>query len=380
MSYTFKRYDRHNIGELDWPDTEYGCYAKRYFLPFMEQTAEHFIGNVRTRIEVVTIDGLPVPITINEEEYGNSYVSSPYTHYVSYAREELALLNNKLLEGILGITLSGVGILLRRARFNRVVQINNWLLSTNLYPGIDGEELTALLDYLARQFPGYALMYRSLCEETGRRRLEKLQQYGCKLVPSRQIYLLRHPVGSKARWLLKRDRALIAKHGYQVVPPHEFADADIPRIVELYSLLYIEKYSTHNPHFTEAYIRLALESRTLCLYGLRKEGRLDGVLGYYSREGAMTAPLFGYDTALPQTTGLYRMLSAVLIGLAEKHGTLLHESSGVGQFKRNRGAAAAIEVSAVYDRHLPWLTRICWTVLDKLLNRVGVPLMQKLKL
>lgn len=185
---------------------------------------------------------------------------------------------------------------------------------------------------------------------------------------------------SKARWLVKRDRKLLAKHGYTEVGPEEITQEDIPRIVELYRLLYIDKYSAYNPQFTEAYIALALERRTLQIYGLRKEGRLDAVLGFYEREGAMTAPLFGYDTSLPQSLGLYRMLSAVLIGLAGSRELLLHESSGVGQFKRNRGAAGATEYSAVYDRGTSLLNRCGWSILELLLRRIGMPLIQRLKL
>ncbi|WP_309242084.1 GNAT family N-acetyltransferase [Paenibacillus sp. S150] len=179
---------------------------------------------------------------------------------------------------------------------------------------------------------------------------------------------------------MKRDRALLDKHGYTVEGHDLIAEEDIPRIVELYELLYIHKYSEHNPRFTGAYIRLALEKRTLHLYGLRKNGRLDAVLGFYSREGAMTAPLFGYDTSLPQSLGLYRMLSAVLVDLAASRGQLLHESSGVGQFKRNRGAVAAAELSAVYDKGTALLNRCSWSFLGLLLRRVGMPLIQKLKL
>lgn len=125
-----------------------------------------FIDNVSTTVKVLTIDGLPVPITVNEADYDNSYVCSPYTHYVSYAREELALLNNRMLERLLSLMLSGMGWMLRQARFNRVVQVNNWLLSTNLYPALSTEQLTAILDYLRQTYPGYTLMYRSLSRET----------------------------------------------------------------------------------------------------------------------------------------------------------------------------------------------------------------------
>lgn len=338
------------------------------------------LPKVRTAVKVVAVDGLPIPISVNEAEYANSYVCSPYTHYVSYAHEELALLNNRLLEGTLAALLRGMGHLLRTARFNRVVQVNNWLLSTNLYPPVNPDQLLKVLDFLRCEYPGYTILFRSLSQETSGPIMDALSSYGCKWVPSRQIYLLQHPAGSKAKWLVKRDRALLDKHGYTVEGPDQITEEDIPRIVELYELLYIDKYSEHNPKFTAVYIRLALEKRTLHVHGLRKNGRLDAVLGFYSREGAMTAPLFGYDTSLPQSTGLYRMLSAVLIDLADSRGELLHESSGVGQFKRNRGAVAATEFSAVYDKGTSWLNRSGWAFLGLLLRRVGIPLIQKLKL
>ncbi|QUL58182.1 GNAT family N-acetyltransferase [Paenibacillus tritici] len=375
------QYDSDSVARLDWPDTEYGQYAREYLTPLMERGAQPFIANVSTTVKVLTVDGLPVPITVNETDYTNSYVCSPYTHYVSYAREELALLNNRMLEGLLSFMLTGIGRVLRQARFNRVIQVNNWLLSTNLYPALSAEQLTEILDYLRHTYPGYTLMYRSLSRETSGEFIDRLQAYGCKLVPSRQIYLLQPDTsGSKARWLVKRDRSLLAKHGYTEVSPEEITPEDIPRIVELYRLLYIDKYSAHNPQFTEAFIALALERRTLKVHGLRREGRLDAVLGFYEREGAMTAPLFGYDTGLPQSLGLYRMLSAVLIGLAASRELLLHESSGVGQFKRNRGAAGATEYSAVYDRGTSLLNRCGWSLLELLLRRIGMPLIQKLKL
>ncbi|MHA6529990.1 GNAT family N-acetyltransferase [Paenibacillus sp. BAC0078] len=380
MKIRIVQYDREHIGELEWPDTEYGRYARQYILPLMEHPPEHFIANVRTTVKVVVVEGIPVPITVNAADYANSYVCSPYTHYVSYAREELILLNNRPLQAALSCLLYGVGALFRRARFNKVVQVNNWLLSTNLHPAVSPDQMMEVLDFLRREYPGYTILYRSLSRETSGTMIEALREYGCKLVPSRQIYLLQHPTGSKARWLVKRDRALLDKHGYTVQDQGEITAEDIPRIVELYELLYIHKYSLHNPQFTEAFIRLALEQRTLHIYGLRKNGRLDAVLGFYSREGVMTAPLFGYDTALPQPLGLYRMLSAVLIDIAERDGLLLHESSGVGQFKRNRGAVAATELSAVYDKGTSWLNRSGWSFLELLLRRIGMPLIQKLKL
>jgi hypothetical protein len=188
---------------------------------------------------------------------------------------------------------------------------------------------------------------------------------------------------SKARWLLKRDFGLLERHGYIARELHaedELSGAEVARIVELYNALYLTKYSLNNPMFNERFMRLALRRGNLRLVVLQKDGRIDAVLGYFCRNGVMTTPVFGYDTTLPQEVGLYRMLSVVLFHIARENRHLLNASSGAAEFKRNRGAVGVIEYSAVYDKHLPFHRRLCWSVLWVLLEKIGVPLTLKYKL
>ncbi|TNJ68007.1 GNAT family N-acetyltransferase [Paenibacillus hemerocallicola] len=374
-------YDRESIGTFAWPQTEDGLYARSYLLPLLERHSETFVANVRTRLYVLAVDDLVLPVTVNEREYDNSYVCSPYTHYVSYAKEELVLLRSRPIRKLLAGMLDGIGLLLRGGQINRAVQVNNWLLSTNLYPRLESRQLEAIVSFLRGRFPQHAVLFRSLDGATNAPLLETLSGMGGTMVPSRQIYVLEPDrMNAKARWLVKRDFALLGKHGYEIVGPDGLTEHDAPRIVELYNALYLEKYSLHNPHFSVELIRLALLEGMLQLHALRREGRIDAVLGYYRRGGIMTTPLFGYDTTLPQETGLYRMLSAVLIGIAARNGLLLHESSGAARFKRNRGAVADIEYMAVFDKHLPARRRWGWNVLASVLRRIGIPIMRKYKL
>jgi hypothetical protein len=187
---------------------------------------------------------------------------------------------------------------------------------------------------------------------------------------------------AKARWLVKRDFTLLESNGYEVIPHQKLSAADLPRLVQLYRALYLEKYSFYNPQFGERFFELAWKEKLLHFHALRHSatGRIDAVLGYFCRNGIMTTPVFGYDTSLPQKTGLYRMLSAVLLDIAKENGHLLHESSGAAEFKRNRGAVSEIEYSGVYDAHLPAYRRAGWSLLQHILNRYGVPLMKKFKL
>ncbi|MFW5433424.1 GNAT family N-acetyltransferase [Paenibacillus apiarius] len=379
-------YDATNIDGLPWPNDEEGQAAKAWIEPWIRQGPERYVDNIQTRMMALVIDGQYVlPITVNEQEYDNAYVCSPYTHYVSYAKQELGMLKQPLLERPLAWLLSGIGYGMKLARCNRVVNVNNWLLSTNLYPRMTPEHVLAIIAMLQARFPDYAIVFRSLNRRYYPELCRSLEEAGCALVPSRQIYCLdtrdSSTQNAKARWLIKRDEGLLAKHGYEAVPHNELAPADIPRFVQLYNLLYIDKYSPCNPQFNELFFTHALAEKTLRFVALRTAGgRIDGILGYFCRGGILTTPIFGYDTALPLETGLYRMLSAVLFREAQRLGMQWNESSGAAQFKRNRGAAGHWEYSAVMDRHLPAYRRSCWSFISLVANRIGVPLMERHKL
>jgi hypothetical protein len=350
----------------------------------MREGTDRFIRNANTTLLLLRTDELALPVTVNEGEYDNTYVCSPYTHYIRYAKRELELLRRPSLERSLSVLLDVMGYWMRKSHLNRVVHVNNWLLSTNLFPRISGEQLKDVVTALRGHFPEHAIVIRSLCPSLHRDIIAALRAAGCKLVPSRQIYLYRSNDSAfgnaKSRWLLKRDYELAARNGYEFASAADITDEDLPRIAKLYAMLYLDKYSYDNPQFAEAFIRLAKQTGVLTLCGLRKNGRLDAAMGYFSRNGVMTTPMFGYDTTLPQSVGLYRMLSACLIRQARESGHLLHESAGAAEFKRNRGAMADMEYSAVFDNHLPFGRRWCWALLERMLNRVGVPIMRKLKL
>lgn len=379
-------FDKQSFGRIDWPKTPEGDYARRFLLPLLRQPVETIVPNISTTVYALALEHTVLPVTVNDAEYGNSYVCSPYTHYVSYARQELYLLKSGTARFALAGVLHALGLLLRANRFNRVVHVNNWLLSTNLYPELTAQETDEAIKLLLARFPRHTIIFRSLCRSINGDLIDRLQRQGFRLVPSRQVYLWQ-PTGlqapnAKARWLLKRDYSLLDKNGYEAIGPAMLTAEDMPRLAELYRALYLDKYSYYNPQFGEAFLELARSGNLLQLHALRhkESGRLDAVLGYYCRNGIMTTPVFGYDTSLPQEIGLYRMLSAVLLDIATANGHLLHESSGAAQFKRNRGAVAEIEYSAVYDRHLPFDRRASWMLLEKLLNGVGVPMLEKYKL
>ena len=110
---------------------------------------------------------------------------------------------------------------------------------------------------------------------------------------------------------------------------------------------------------------------------LKKEGRIDGVVGFVERNGEMFCPFFGYDRSLPQELSLYRLLSTVLMLEADRRHLLFHQSAGASMFKKIRKAQSCIEYIAVDYRHLPFKRRIPWILLEKLCNSIGVIFMKR---
>lgn len=377
-------YDQSNINQLPWSNTDDGDYAFRYLLPIITHGAYSFIDNIKTEVRALVIDGIVVPITINDGQYENSYVCSPYTHYVSYAKAELNALKNRRLEATLSFVIDLLGVVLKGCRINRVVQVNNWLLSTNLYPEISTDQIEVISAFLKERFPGHAIVFRSVNTFSNETIQKALIEIGYRMVAGRQVYILPRDafktMKSKPKKILGKDLKLLETSGYQWCDHQSINENDLPRILDLYNQLYLDKYSILNPQFNREFLKLAWREQALKLFVLKKNGHIDGVVGYFSRNAVMTTPFFGYDLSLPQKLGIYRMLSAKLILEADEQGLVLNQSSGAAEFKRCRGAVPYLEYNAVYIKHLPFLSKLGWRLVEFLANKVGAYLVKKFKL
>jgi len=196
------------------------------------------------------------------------------------------------------------------------------------------------------------------------------------MVFSRQVYY-QLPDEALGKKQTKLDLSKYRKSQYRLLDDTQLSPTDAPRFAHLYRLLYLEKYSYFNPQFTETFFRLALEQGLFTFKAFAAKGRIDAVMGYFWRNGIMTQPIFGYDTHLPQSSGLYRLLSTQVVLEGQQGQLLINCSGGVGQFKRLRGGRPALEYNAVYSRHLPQKQRLPWLALQQLLNRVAAPVIQK---
>lgn len=346
------------------------------------------IRNVRTHMHLLDTGAHRFPVSVNsgERHAGLSYVVSPLSAYGGYAGSELERLKRPWLAWPLLRFVRASETVLNAARIDRLVQVNNWLLSTNLYPpqwfGEDLRDVTALV---AERFPDHAFGFRSLNGFTNAEAIARFRRLGYVAIPSRQVYIFDARAGRRAPCLTRHnskiDGALLGKTRYEVVAGADVADEEFERLERLYNLLYIEKYSALNPQFTAEWLRRGRRDGWLELRALRApEGRIDGVLGWFANEAVITAPIVGYDTGLPQRAGLYRLLTRLCIEEAVERRIVLNFSSGAAEFKRLRGGEPAIEYSFVYVRHLSKQRRAAWRALQLGLEAIAVPMLRGLKL
>jgi len=354
-------------------------YASIFF-----NNSSEIILNVDSKVESLPIsDDIELPMTINYSEYENSYVCSPYTALIPYCIEELEKLDNKYFKYLLNKLIPLFDSILKSAKINQVVHVNNWLLSTNLYPRRhEIPSIPELTDSLISKYSDHAIIFRSLNEVTNQKLIHKFKDSDYILASTRQVYIFDKALSDYSeRHNYKIDKKLLETTAYQKVTESEIIPSDYTRIIELYNMLYINKYSQHNPKFTIKYLERIIEHPNFELEGFRGgDGVLDAVGGRFTIDGVTTLPIVGYDTTKSQKLGLYRLVLISSILYAEEYDYIFNASSGASGYKTLRGAQPYIEYSAIYIKHLPLRTRIVWRLLNLILDYVFVPIMKKYKL
>ncbi|MBA9938797.1 hypothetical protein D7S81_19490 [Ralstonia insidiosa] len=342
-----------------------------------------FVANLVTQIDVVEAGGLPLPVTVNnrDDRADNAWVCSPITTYGRYAAEESERLAPRVLRPVLRGTIGLADAWMRRAELDRAVAVNNWLVSTNLYPSAATFDLDALVRTCRERWPDRAIWLRSLNTLQHADWLRAATAAGFALIPTRQVYVFRDLRNARQHQNLRRDLQWLARTPLAFVPHDAFTDADFAQAERLYAQLYLDKYSALNPRYTAAFIRAWHAAGLLECAGFRDaDGVLRAVVGVFGQGPLLTAPLVGYDTTWPQSAGLYRLLMAHVLRTTMARDAELNLSAGAAHFKRLRGGVPAIEMSAVYCRHLPKTTQRAIAVLRTLTTRIGVPIMQRFQL
>jgi hypothetical protein len=375
---TIKLYDSSNIDELLDGASLKDERAKVFFSCLIKEGVQHYIDNVHSQMMLLAVNEEFLPITINNNEYNNSFVSSPYSQYVSYAYSVLEKGNNKFGKNLFKEMLKGYGAMMQGGQIDKVVIVNNWLFTTNPPPTIDENTLEKILNYLIVRFPEHAIIFRSITPEISPEFYTSLKRQRFNLIASRYVYITNAQDEEifKTR-IFKSDLKLLKGSPYSIIDSDEILDDELSQLVDLYQALYIKKYSHLNPQFNVNFLRLARQQGILRFKALKSNGQIEGVIGYFYKNGIMLSPFFGYDPIKSEKNGIYRILCTLLMLEAQKLGAIFNQSAGGSFYKKIRRAKGHLEYSAVYHRHLPFLRRLPWNILKGITNTLGARIMKK---
>ena len=337
------------------------------------------VSNVQTRWLALHSGDRILPLTVNDGEVGDSYVCLPHSAYILYARQELDLVDTGALKPLLKALIAIFDKVLLAAGINRIVHVDNLLLSTNLHGDWTGEDVPAIRAALAALYPDHIIAIRSLDPWSSPELLAACAADGWTLLASRQIWVTDDVARDwRRRNSAANDRRLLANSGLTVEEMEEMSAEDARRIAELYHMLYVGKYSPLNPVFTPSWIAMTHRIGLVRYRGARGgDGRLMAVAGSLVRGAILTPPVVGYDTTRPQKEGLYRIAAYLFSEVAEREGLRLNGSAGAADFKRLRGAHGVIEYSAMYVRHLSIWRRLALVMVAGLLEHLAVPMMRR---
>ncbi|WP_245442540.1 GNAT family N-acetyltransferase [Mesorhizobium hawassense] len=351
---------------------------------FNEISVRDLIANLKTTVEMFDVGGRTFPLTLNDADGApNCYICCPTSAYIDYAIDETRnFAAHPLLRRALNALIGACAPLVRASGLDRQAQLNNWLYSTNPVPLLDRPTAASLRAALSARFPDRAIVIRSLNDIADPATIAALRAEGFRMLAARQIYIFADRGAAPAMTRdMKRDRARLRTTPFERVGDGDFTEADYARAEMLYNMLYLDKYTPLNPHYTARYIAEMHRRGIISLAGLRRPGgELVAVTGLFENGGTLTQPIVGYDTGLPVGEGLYRMAMAMAQDHATARGLLFNMSAGAAGFKRRRGALPAIEYNAVYAAHLAFRRRLAIRVMETVLALIGIPLLRRFEL
>ncbi len=312
-------------------------------------------GSARWRVSMTK----PVP--------ANCYVVSATGQYLDYATEETRRIQSPLKRALAVSASYPLRPILRA--LDPVVMLDALPLSTVLHAERSVNDWRDVIACARIAYPGVPLIVRSLDASASPALLESLREIGMATIPSRLVF--HQDPRTEAFWRIRNVRHDLTLTRMLPMRARPLRGDDATLVADLYWRLYGEKHSRLNPEFSAAFLEHAMTLNALHGEGLEYEGRLVAVFLAYAVGDVLTNPVFGYDTSLPQSLGLYRRLSVLTMQYARDRGLRLHASSGAPGFKASRGGVPAIEYHAVDLDSVRGFQRAAWMSAIGIANRIG---------
>lgn len=348
--------------------------ARAYLEAIASRGVGAYLVNGRgLEIVLVALGERLVPILVSDGRPGKAAMTSPIAQHLAYPLHELGRTRGSLARLGLDLAARPAEAALRISGFDRIVLVNHWLFPSAQPLPADADALADLLATSARRWPGHAVVVPGIVPALSGELARTLVRLGGRAIPSRVVHLQRpgRVLGGKATRGIRHNRnadlAVHARHAARMTTDQAFLAGRADRLCALYRRLYLERHPARlNPQFTPEFFRLLVLSGA---FEVRGWAGADGDLVAFNvrliRDGVIWWTIGGYDTRLPRSLGLYRLIATDDIAVAEERGLVLNQGGGNDDFKRRRGGDPATEVEIVFDRHLPRHRRLPWQALER---------------
>lgn len=373
-------YDADNIGTLEWPATEDGRFVRNFLEPMIQNGINSYIDNIHADIYAIKIGELVFPVIVPYENGANSYVCSPYHHYITYGKQFINLISHSPL--VKTATLKCIDVLDWLAKvgyMDSVVYVNNWMFSTDLYPqGLTAQHIAAIVDLLKARFDKRAILFRSLNRITTQPIISCLKESGFDFTASRMVYVTNMDKEEIFRTrIFKSDLRHFQKSTYTLIEEAGLSPHAWEEFWRLQHLLSVIHHSSLQPQMNKKFMQLLFQHKLLHFKALKLQDGIKGIFGYWIRDGIMYCPIFGFDKHTEEHSGVYRLLNTALMLEAQKHACFFNQSAGASFYKSLRRAEGVLEYTATYTRHLNSKQKVCWAILRHVINKLGTFYMQR---
>ncbi len=345
-------------------------YKSHFALALLLRGSEFFVKNIKTKIFLIKCDDHIIPCTLNNTEYNNAVNCSPHTSFVSYPKLELKK-TKRLPIVFLRIILSLFDMITKLFKFNRVIQVNNFLSINDRQPAWLSEYLPEITKILTSKYPTHAIYIPRVFNFTSNFLYKNLLFNNYKCLPIAVAYFFDFRKSTKTKFRLKRDHRRDLKtlntSTYKAISLENPTQAQIRRAHELYQLIYLDKHARFNPDYTVNYFEWHMKSKNHIFLGLLNQ-KIDAFICLRIMNNLATAAPGGYDSNLSQNLNLYRQQNALTIEYTKAKNYLLNLGPGVDRFKLNRGGIPVFQYSAVYFHHLSFARKIPWFLLQRALK------------
>lgn len=350
-----------------------------FFKSLMKNGVPYYIENISGKINILKIDNQLLPILITSGNEHDSYVCSPYGHYVSLGQESLPRIKNKWMKRLAESGLKGLACMIKKAAINPAIYVNHSLFSTDLQPNhLPQSHIKSIVHFFKKKFPTHTLIFRSINAKSCPDLKSRLKSCGFQFIATRQVFLTdMENAGLFNTRIIKSDLKLWNEKNYEIISQEELTEADEQHILKLYHQLSINSHSALNPKLTEHCLKLLKSHPTFQLKALKINGVIEGAVGYHIKENIVHCSFFGYDKLRENSTLIYRLLSTFLLLEAAKKGKVFHQSAGASFYKTIRRAKKIQEYQAIYTKHLLFKQKLAWLFLKTMINTFAVPFMKK---